>query len=169
LDRREALKKIGVGGAAVAGASMVMSSPAFAYDGPTIVTQGTVQATVSPGGFQRLRTITLAVVGGNVTCPDSASAGAVGGPTFSSALTETTVPQRGLEARPGTSGPWTAFPTTVSGATFQIRGPALEDVAGATVSNTVTVTYTCTYANSLPTPPEVRSTSFQQTISITLV
>jgi hypothetical protein len=163
------MKKIAVGGATVVGASAVISSPAFAYDGPTINPEGTVQATVSPGGFQRLRTITLAVVGGNVTCPNSASAGAVGGPTFSSALTETTVPPRGLEARSGTSGPWSGFPVTISGATFQIRGPAQEDVAGATVSNTVTVTYTCTYANSLPTPPEVRSTSFQQTISITLV
>ena len=42
MDRREALKKIGVGGAAVAGASVVMSSPAFAYDLPNTVVDSVV-------------------------------------------------------------------------------------------------------------------------------
>ena len=33
MDRRDALKKLGMGGATVVGASMVVSSPAFADSG----------------------------------------------------------------------------------------------------------------------------------------
>jgi len=46
VDRREALKKIGVGGVAVATASVVVSQPAFAYDLPTITGGGNMSVIV---------------------------------------------------------------------------------------------------------------------------
>lgn len=50
MDRREALKKLGVGGAAIATASVVVSQPAFAYDAPTITPGGNISViVVSPG------------------------------------------------------------------------------------------------------------------------
>ena len=46
MDRRDALKRIGAGGAVLAGASVVVSQPAFAFAGPTATTIATLIATV---------------------------------------------------------------------------------------------------------------------------
>lgn len=163
MDRREAMKKIAVGGATVVGASAVVSSPAFAHAGPTIVSPGTLSASINVDNNRRRR-ITLSLAGASVTCPTSASGGTVGGPTFSSALTETT--SIGLQGRSGTGGSWVALPTNVSGAVFQIRKSTAGSPAGAVVSAVVTITFTCTYDNRPPTPPVVRSTSYTQTITL---
>ncbi len=67
MDRREALKKLGAGGLTVAGASMIVSTPAFAYDLPTGVTPATMTVT-STGN-----TATVAITSnGTASCPNSA-------------------------------------------------------------------------------------------------
>lgn len=75
MDRREALKKIGVGGITVVGASAVMSSPAFANPGTnddiaTAVTPA-IQLTKSTAASNVQATIigSLSVGGTSVTCP----------------------------------------------------------------------------------------------------
>lgn len=68
MDRRTALKRLGVGGVTVAGASVVLSQPAFAYTNPmvtgsptvTVTTAGSLTATIG------ISSVPLA------TCPGSA-------------------------------------------------------------------------------------------------
>jgi hypothetical protein len=71
MDRRDALKKLGMGGATAVGASMIVSSPAFAADGtPTCgpspgsvsITGGTV------AGTGNTRNLTITVGPGTFTC-----------------------------------------------------------------------------------------------------
>jgi hypothetical protein len=166
MDRRDALKKLGMGGATVVGATMVVSSPAFAFADPTVDNEGTVQAIISVLDSWG-RVVRLQVNGAIVGCPNSASGGAVGGPSFSSSLVETT--SIGLRARIGSPDPYSNLPTTIDSDIFRIRTfDAGTPIAGAVVENTVTVTYTCTYDNAPPADPEVRSTSYTQTITLNL-
>jgi hypothetical protein len=74
MDRRDALKKLGMGGAAAVGASMVVSSPAFASPGTTsCVSSPTGIPTVSvvkTGNAARspFATLTFSIGVGQVSC-----------------------------------------------------------------------------------------------------
>lgn len=73
MDRRDALKKLGMGGATVVGATMVVSSPALAADGtPTCVaSSGTLSITAVPVPEQGGPTVTLTitVAANDIVCP----------------------------------------------------------------------------------------------------
>lgn len=71
MDRRDALKKIAVGGATVVGASAVMSSPAFAYAAPTNIPTPTSTVSVVNASLA----LVMISYGGTATCPASATAG----------------------------------------------------------------------------------------------
>jgi len=71
MDRRDALKKIAIGGATVVGASAVMSSPAFAYAAPTNIPTPTSNVTVVNASLA----LVIISYGGTATCPASATAG----------------------------------------------------------------------------------------------
>lgn len=49
MDRREALRRLAVGGATVAGATAVVSQPAFAFTNPTVTGSPTVSITTDNG------------------------------------------------------------------------------------------------------------------------
>lgn len=69
MERREALAKLGAGGAAIAGVSLIRSSPAFAYGQPTLVISPSI--TVRTNGSGSVAEITVAH--GTATCPLSAT------------------------------------------------------------------------------------------------
>ena len=50
MDRREALKKLGAGSVAVVGTSLVISSPAFAFDAPSVTGAPNVFTLTTSGG-----------------------------------------------------------------------------------------------------------------------
>ncbi len=136
MDRREALKKLGVGGVAVAGTSLVLSSPAFAFTGPTFIgTPAPITFTLTKTGSS---TATLAASGFPAgTCPASASP---------------TTPSQGTP-----SYTWQTANTTGTGTAVSRTGPW---VSGGTVTATVTVIYTCTYTGGSAPRPYQWSTTF---------
>lgn len=92
MDRREALKKLGLGGAAAVGTSLIVSTPAFAYSLPTQTVAPSVSVT-SPGA----NAVGLTVLDGAVSCPFSAAEPPVTNPQFISRIvTATTVAVGGL-------------------------------------------------------------------------
>jgi len=74
MDRREAMKKIAVGGATVVGASAVISSPAFAFDQPVQTTAPTFNLTFSNSPVRGQATVTQALPGVG-SCNASATGG----------------------------------------------------------------------------------------------
>lgn len=73
MDRRDALKKLGMGGATIVGASMVVSSPAFAADGtPTCGLTGAVNLSITSSEAGDVTSIGVAP--GAATCPCSGAA-----------------------------------------------------------------------------------------------
>ena len=56
MDRREALKKLGVGGVAVVGTTAILSSPAFAYSLPTVGANPTITITTSDSNDATINT-----------------------------------------------------------------------------------------------------------------
>lgn len=74
MDRRTALKKMAVGSAAVAGASMVTTKAAFAYAQPTITTHPTISYAGSTDIVSTNQSkMRLQVVPGAASCPGSAT------------------------------------------------------------------------------------------------
>lgn len=148
MDRREALKKIGVGGVTVLGATAIVSSPAFAYTNPTVAAgnptitimntsdnmanvmvgaliAGTCPASSTNAGDIATRTTTLKAVLGRNDGPTTASFG----PTTSTTLVVT---------RPvGFPG---GFPGTEIWDGYTSSGNGLD-----TILVTVQGTYVCTY------------------------
>jgi hypothetical protein len=123
MDRRDALKKLGMGGATVVGATMVMSSPAFAEPGtPTCAANsGNPAVTISGSGNANLSaaqvTITMSGVTGvtGVNCPCTGTATASGAP----------YDWRLAGAAPasilGNTATWTGLNATTRAYTFRIR------------------------------------------------
>ena len=71
MDRREALKKLAIGGATAVGASAVVSTPAFAFDQPSVIGNPFVAAGVTGFG----QTLTVTVTPAAASCPASATGG----------------------------------------------------------------------------------------------
>lgn len=132
MDRREALKKVGAGGAALVGTSLVISSPVFAFAAPTVTGAPTITltkdnastATIGASGFPE------------GSCPESATnlndVPSRGTPTYS-----------WTDPGGGPDGSGTAVTSTINWAT------------GTVVTVTVTVAYTCLY-----TPPNSTTQSY---------
>jgi hypothetical protein len=139
MDRREALKKIGVGGAAAIGASLIISSPAFAFDAPGV--------TGVPATF------TLAKASNN-----TATLSATGFPTGTcptSATNNGDIPTQGAP-----SYTWITPANPLGTGALVTRGDGNwknRDV----VTATVTVAYTCQYTTGQST----RSYSWSQTFT----
>ena len=72
MDRRDALKKLGAGGAVVVGATAIASSPAFAFTGPTPPALPGLAPVRSGPVFLGNRTLTVTMSPGTATCPASA-------------------------------------------------------------------------------------------------
>lgn len=71
MDRREALKKLAAGGATVAGATVISSSRAFAYDQPTLGNLIQLDAFRQNDARVRIRVSNF----GSASCPASAVSG----------------------------------------------------------------------------------------------
>ena len=69
MDRRDALLKLGAGAAIGSATVLIQTSPAFAYDSPTILTNPTL-AVVTDSNNNRAR---VNVTRGTATCPASAT------------------------------------------------------------------------------------------------
>jgi hypothetical protein len=139
MDRREALKKIGVGGAAAVGASLVISSPAFAFDAPTV--------TGLPATFT-LRKLSAA----------TAELSATGFPAGTCPASATNTGDVPLQGAP--SYTWTT-PATPSGTGALVTRGGGNWKNGDVVTATVTVAYTCVY----PTGQKPRSYRWSQTFT----
>lgn len=72
MDRREALKKMAVGGVGIVGATAVMSSTAFAYSEPTSVSPPTFAYVGQIPWYVYNSKIELNFTTGSATCPGSA-------------------------------------------------------------------------------------------------
>lgn len=68
MNRRDALRRLGAGATLGAAATMITSSPAFAYDSPTILTNPTLVVTVDSNANRARVNVTR----GTATCPASA-------------------------------------------------------------------------------------------------
>jgi len=68
MDRRDALKKLGMGGATIAGASMVVSSPAFAASTPTIGDTLAVTKAGTANPTNAAKRMRFFVIPGSATC-----------------------------------------------------------------------------------------------------
>ena len=141
MDRRKALKKLGAGAATAATASVVISSPAFAFTAPT-VTGAPTTFTLTKSSE---RTALIAASGFPAgSCPQSST-------------NTNDIPSQGTP-----SYSWTARGTTGTGSTVSVVGSPWGN--GETVTVVVTVAYTCQY-----TPPNstTRSYSWSRTFTST--
>jgi hypothetical protein len=152
---------MGLGTATVVGASMVVSSPAFAYDQPTAGAPATMSVT-STGN-----TATVNINDGTATCPGSApstSATALGRSTLVSTVNP--VPVSTIfgtfptEFRLGNID----LPQTTTAASFQIQkfgstlGFAQNFVNGDVFNAVISVTFRCTYSDSTTRDRTVQTT-----------
>jgi len=128
MDRREALRKMGAGSAAVVGASLVMSSPAFAFAAPEVIGVPNSFTLTKLNNETALITLQGTPAG---ECPTSST-------------NTNDVPVQGA-----TSYSWQIAPASLG------TGPVVRKVGnwtnGDSVTVTVTVPYTCTYAGSSTT------------------
>ena len=127
MDRREALKKLGAGSAVVVGASVVVSSPAFAYAAPTVT------------GLPATFTLTKA----NASTATIAVSGFPAGSCPISSTNLNDVPTQGAPALAWTAG-------TNTGTTALVTNSG-NWAAGSLVTVSVTVAYTCTYTTGSST------------------
>ena len=150
MDRREALKKLGAGGLVVAGTSVIVSTPAFAYDQPTGVTPATM--TVTPSGGD----VAVNIQPGSASCPNSAPSQTATVVAISSTVTEVNtidglflgfilLPTR---FRIGAN----LLPQTVAGSPFVVRKTFNFNVGtpfavGDSFAAAIAVTWRCTYSD----------------------
>lgn len=116
MDRREALKKMAVGGVTVAGASVVMTSPAFAFTSPTPPLQPLITPT---GNGTNVLTITLAP--GLGSCPGSATSSMVDGTARSNFAAGTNITANTFSGPSATSFTVTRGNGSASSFTFRYR------------------------------------------------
>ena len=135
MDRREALKKIGIGGATVATASVIVSSPAFAFDAPTAPNQPEVTVFTN-GEIFGIADLNVSVGPGTPTCNASASGGA-----SVVAVSQTSSATGSATASP-TSGSAVNTPLNV---VFDRSGGGAFSPATATIN--YRARYRCTYAS----------------------
>ena len=149
MDRRQALLKLAAGGATAVGASMVLSTPAFAYNAPSLATQATLSTSVV--NARRVR-ITVTSVG-TAMCPASALTTSPGIYVRSDLATVFASGSSFFERRsPGATVPLPASATTL---TFDVRrnNPSGSNnwVNGDSFSVTVFADFTCTYGTGSQT------------------
>jgi hypothetical protein len=72
MNRRDALKKLAAGGAVTIGATAIVSSPAFAFTGPTPPAAPVLGRALSGGLIGGNRILTVTMSPGTATCPASA-------------------------------------------------------------------------------------------------
>jgi hypothetical protein len=151
MDRRDALKKLGMGGATVLGASVIVSSPAFAYRAPFDIVAMTFNAPTLSG-----TTTTCTVTAGGAQCPGSATPPSA---TFLISATVTTVTVSGANRRfnlngttANTASPGQSTSSSGSDLTFTViktnnGGTAEVPATNDQFSVSITIVYTCTYSD----------------------
>ena len=148
MDRREALKKLAAGGATVAGATVISSSRAFAYDQPTQAGSISITAFRQNDARVRIRVTNF----GSATCPASAVSGTASA-TFqnqSFSVGMLTTPGAILEVVRPITAPLPASVTTTA-ASIRKRIPGTGQVAFDATDSiivTVNVRYRCTYTGA---------------------
>jgi hypothetical protein len=123
MDRRDALKKLGMGGATVVGASVILSSPAFAATGTAAcaaqVGNPTISVTKTGNASQSQASITITYTGlGSIVCPCVGPATLVGSPdlwTFN-----------GVSRSPGSSATWTGLGSGTFNYSFRLKVRCLD-------------------------------------------
>jgi hypothetical protein len=151
MDRRDALKKLGAGGLTVAGASMIVSTPAFAYDLPT----GGMPAMMAVASTGNTATVMI-TSNGTASCPNSAPSQTATVVSVSTrVVTVNAVPVFFIffniptEFRLG----GVALPQTTGAASFAIQKfgqfivGATNFVNGDVFRAEITVTWRCTYSD----------------------
>lgn len=146
MDRRAALKKLGAGGAVAIGATAIVSSPAFAFTGPTPPAAPGLAPTLSGGVIFGNRILTVTLSPGTATCP--ASAVPAGATVIASSFTASPpTPGNGLASvsplTGSTVGPGSLV-VTFTRDTISFFG--LTFGAAATATFEYRVRYRCTYA-----------------------
>lgn len=142
MDRRDALKKLAAGTATVATASVVVSSPAFAYTAPTPPANPTISAALS-GFLSAELTVTLSP--GLPTCPASAIHGASAPNTAYS--TSVTGPVSVTQVSPSVGPPLvvrftrTGFGTAAATITYRVRYRCSYQGQNADVCKSWAITY----------------------------
>ena len=146
MDRRDALKKLGMGGATVVGATMVISSPALANPGTQdcAATSGAPDITSGTGTGSGSNTqLVLTYAGlGTIACGCPGSPTLVSGPTFA-------FPAATLASATNTTNPsvWTDIPATQSTFTVTLRVRCI-DPNGLPVCSIVTANGTASRSGS---------------------
>jgi len=153
MDRREALKKIGAGGAVAVGATAVLSSPAFAYTLPTVGANPTITLTATT-----TTSLTIAISGYPAgSCPaSSTNAGDV--PTQGTVSISWELKRQladGTFTVPGDTNAISPIPRTGTGTTVT-RGSGQWDGQDSTAGHDhlivrVRRSYTCTYGTGSAT------------------
>lgn len=164
MDRRAALRKLTAGGAIAFGTSVVLSTPAFAYNAPTLATQATLSTSVVNA---RRVSITITSVG-TAACPASALTTSTGTYVRSDLATVFASASSLFERR--SPGPTVPFPATATTLTFDVRrtdnsGPNAW-VNGDSFSVTVFADFTCTYGTGSQTAQlsSVRTLTFNGSV-----
>jgi hypothetical protein len=150
MDRRDALKKLGAGGLVVAGASVIGSTPAFAYDQPTVEPGDVpISIVITPTSAS---TISVTVVG-TASCPGSAN-------SVDAAVIATSTRLESIETngalnyfRVGGSGvfpqmtPLVSFTVAKRLFLFIFGNVAADFVNGDSFSAEISITFRCTYSD----------------------
>lgn len=137
MDRREALKKLGVGGAAVVGTTAVLSSPAFAFTQATVTGSPTITMAYLSGSSGQQSTITVGSYPQG-SCPASSTNSGPDTPTQGTAtISWTTHPTSGVS----NTGTGTTVSRTSAGSSWDGASPGFD-----TVDVVVKRNYTCTYS-----------------------
>jgi hypothetical protein len=156
MDRRNALKKLGMGGATVVGATMIVSSPAFAFAKPQNIDPPSLSFSTVPS----TNAVRYLFDSGSAACTSSST-----GPTETSSFSGTFSGTAGSKIRVGSTGGGSPIILNLSGSGTVVDGftlrfeklstaddSAVPYVAGDSISYTLTTTWTCTYDNSAPDP-----------------
>ena len=145
MDRRAALKKIGAGGAVAVGASMIASSPAFAFDSPVVTSPPDfVPRNDTIVFFNRRRVFRIEIASfGAATCTgssDQAGGGAEFIPFGNGAIGQLTLTAN-VAAGTVVFPPWAFFVGEIKGTPFR------EDdwQVGDELTLTLEVPWRCTY------------------------
>jgi hypothetical protein len=138
MDRRDALKKLGMGGATVVGATMIVSSPALANPGTQDCAAGAgapeMTAATGTGSGSNTQLILTYVGLGSITCGCPGAPTLESGPTFA-------FPAGILSSPTNTTNPsiWTGVPAAASDFTVTLRVRCI-DPNGLAVCSIVTAT-----------------------------
>ena len=144
MDRRQALKKVAVGGVTIAGASAIISSPAFAFDSP-------VQVFAPVFGTPSVGPASTATINQTKAGEGSCNASATGATTSPAGVIQSFVITDFSLGGVGSKA--VIISSSSTQVVFQKQDAADNPVdiqAGDTVTFDVTVRYTCSYGSGSP-------------------